>query len=134
MSVVALEVAQKEIQSFLAFQGVTDAQKLKWENSISKIVEAVQTGMVKIDTEKNIITQTLKFPFGKERQIKELTFQPQITVGDVQTHMIGAKDDDPYATAMAHICAATGQPKVIIQQLNNKDYKISDSIILFFML
>lgn len=134
MGVVSKEVATKEVNAWVEFQGIEESQKEDLKNTINKLVDAVCNGNITINLDTFVITQKLKFPIGSEVKIKELVYQPSITVGDVQKHLKGVDSADRYSNVYAHIAAATGEPKSVISLLNLKDYNLSDSIIVFFML
>ena len=133
-AVMLRSLAIAEVKSWLDFQGINEAKREVLSNSMNRIIDAVTIGLVVFKEDKSVV-QKLRFPFGAEQfTITELKFKPSIKVGDVQTQMLGTRDDDSFASAMAHISAATGEPKAVIQEMNNKDYKLSDAIIVFFML
>lgn len=132
--VVAREIAEKEVYAWLDMQGITEKQRELFVSSIERIIDAVQNGYVTINPETNSITQKLKFPFGKEIKITELTYKPQITVQDVMDAKRLLDPEDVMSTTFAHLSAATGELCVSLFKMNNKDFKLCDAIILFFML
>ncbi len=133
--VISNDIATKEVNDWVSFQGITDKQKenLSVKNSINRMIQAVEEGTLIIDGATKVITQKLKFPFGEEIKISELKFKPHLTVGNIINARAGL-DDDEASVPLGYISAATGEPVKVLLKMNSKDYKLSDTIILFFML
>lgn len=129
---IAKEIAQKDVSKWLDFQEISESNRTKHQASIDRIVEAVELGNVIINDD-NTITQKLKHPLG-EAKVSAINFAASLTVGEINTQMNKATEDNAMSVPISYICAATGELKGVIVKMNNKDYKVSDSIILFFML
>lgn len=133
MSEVSKEIAIREVNEWLDFKKVSQRKREKAKENIERIAEAIEDGILVLDTTTKEFIQTLKFPIGKEETITTLKFKPHLTVGEIQSRLVGVPADDGYGRAFAHIAAATEEDRNIIAKMNFEDYSIAGDLVIFFM-
>lgn len=131
---IGKNIAETEVNAWLDFQGITAAQKIVFAPTIVRLVEAVQDGTLTIDSATNSLTQKLKFPFGKEAKVIKLTYKPRLTVGEIDDAKSKISEESSLRNTFAHLMAATCEPIAVLTLMDNKDFKLCDAIILFFMM
>lgn len=134
--ILSKEIATKEINDWLDSLDITSEMRELQKVQIDRLVYGVSNGSLVINEDKSI-TQKLKFPFGNEVKVKELVYKNNLTVAEIEManeDEVGVpKSNTHYPVYYSYIKALTGQNKMLTRQMNNKDYKISESIALFFM-
>lgn len=135
MSKVNLEQAKKEVEKWLEFKKI-DADKIE-ENSenIASIAKAISSGHLYLDDDMSFV-QKLKFPFMDADggvSSDTLKYKPRLKMGDIQTRTQNLKSNDTFALITAYICALTEMNSGLIKNMDSEDYKISQSIVLFFL-
>jgi len=133
------QIAEGEVKSWLEFQHIPVRKQEFFSANVQNLIDAVEDGFVIINPDKSI-TQKLMFPFGEDLKVTELKFKSRLMVAEIKQ----AQEPEPgeeakensstFDVGFAYIKALTGQLKSITGRMNNKDYKISDNICLFFML
>lgn len=129
------EQAKQEIDKWLDFVGFdTDEIDESSEASIKKISQRICDGSLVIN-EDMTMTYQLAEPIGSDgKQIKELKINNRVTRRMVLPHLenVNAKNSD--MRILAYLAALTGLPsKMLLADINNKDQKILDSIVVFFV-
>lgn len=130
---VTKEVAVKEVESWLDYRRVKASQRETYKAQIGTLVEGVQFGDITIDAEKHTITQAMQFPEATKSLFTSLTYQPRISIGDLQKHTTNVKATDFEGKVVAYMAALTGQGMSGISKMDSEDYKIGQAIALFFM-
>lgn len=133
MSVISKEIATNEIDQWLTAIGTSEDQKEGLKNNVQILVNGVVSGALVIDSETNNVTQKLRVVFGKEEKISQLNFKPFLTVGEIETFKKSISQDNDNRNTSAAICASTGNPYSVIEQMNAKDFNLSAALVLFFI-
>lgn len=129
---ISEEIAAQEVQNWLAYKKCDAADQEEKADSIKALVQAVSSGRLVLNEDKSF-TQKLKFSIGKETVIDTLDYKPRIKQGTIHLHLNGVKANDVDGRVCAHISALTSKPKDIIRELDTEDYKIGQSIAIFFL-
>lgn len=130
---VTREVAQSTIDSWLDRKKVYEATREAYNENIEILIEAVTTGDLVLDHDKNILTHKLLFPEVFDGEITELTYRARLNDNTLKPHMQGVKSNDAEGRLAAYGSALTSQPKSVISKLDTADKKIVSSIVLFFL-
>ena len=129
---VSKDQAVKEVNSWLDNKRVGDKKREDYKDQIDIIVDGLSAGYLRIDSDFNII-HTLSFAVGDNGDIRELTYKPRISVGDIENRMKGVKNGDGDGRVKAYISALCGQSSNVLRLLDSCDYSIPQSIIVFFI-
>ena len=130
ISVISAEMATKEVTAWLDFKKVKESTRVNYKDTISALSDALKDGYLILNEDKSF-TQKLFFPIGNGGEVKELVFQPRVTVGALKLNTSGASTGD--ARIIGTIAALTGKPKNIIEAMDSEDYNTSGLIALFFL-
>lgn len=133
MSVVSKDIAEKEVNEWLTAIGTSEDQKEGLKNNVQILMNGVVNGALVIDSENQNVTQKLRVVFGKEEKISQLNFKPYLTVGEIETFKKSISQDNDNRNTSAAICASTGNPYSVIEQMNAKDFNLSAALVLFFI-
>jgi len=132
MSVIDIEQAKKEMESWLEYKKISPAKRETNAQSIEAIATAISDGTLRLDDNFNLI-QTLKFPIGDEMVLKELTYKPRINVGLVRKAMEKVKATEADNRIAVYISVLTSQTLGTIDKLDSEDQSIAQSIAIFFL-
>lgn len=131
--VVALEVAQKDIEKWLDFKKVSPSKREKLKENIDVLIEAVTMGDLVV-TEKLELEQTLKFPLvGESETVTKFTYKPRIDVAQVGEKIKGVSPKDLKGFSFAYTSALTGNPMALCKKMDTEDSSIADKIVEFFL-
>jgi len=133
MENVSLEIAQKDISSWLDSKRVSEKKRKDNERVVDTLVSAVMEGNLVWDEEQKLLKQRLQWPVGENEELKHIDFKQRITQGDISARLRNAKSDDAFAVMGVYISAITGQPIAILDKLDSSDYSIAQSVAVFFM-
>ena len=62
-----------------------------------------------------------------------LKFKPRLKMGEIQSKSQNLKAGDTFALITAYICALTKINSGIIKEMDSEDYKIAQSVVIFFL-
>jgi len=130
-----LEQAKKEVNKWLDFKKVDVEKRDENIESIEAIAKSISTGYLVLDKDHNLI-QELKFPMEDEDGnvvMSQLKFKPRLKMGEIQNKTQNLKAGDTFALITGYICALTNINSGLIKQLDSEDYKIAQSVVIFFL-
>lgn len=133
MSNVSLEIAQKDISSWLDSKRVSEKKRQDNERVVDTLVSAVMEGNLVWDEGQKLLKQKLQWPVGENEEIKHIEFKHRVTQGDISARLRNTKSDDAFAVMGVYISAITGQPVALLEKLDTSDYSIAQSVAVFFM-
>lgn len=133
------QLAEKEVNGWLDFQCIPKRQRDSMDATYQRLVDGVEDGRIIINPDFSVI-QKLKFPASDA--VTELKFKPRLQVAEIKQAQElepgeESKEDGKttgYDTGFAYVKALTGQHKAMTGRMADKDYKLTDAIVLFFML
>ncbi len=133
--VVSKDIAQGEIEKWLEYKKVSDIERQSNKENIDSIIDSISQGHIVLNEDYTLV-QTLKFPI-EDKEGKTafsiLEYKPRINVSLCHLHLQGVKSTDADGRLLAYVCALTSKPKELIKKLDTSDYKISQSIAIFFL-
>ena len=140
----AFVAAKEDFNDFLAARRTKKKTIEANEDVVKLLAEAiVEKDLVVTRDESGNVTglkQVLRFGIDKKNQdgektgsIDDLQYSVRLPTYLVQEHLKGVKQDDQVGRIVAHVAAATGQPKAIIRKIENTDYTIASLISVFFI-
>lgn len=132
MSKVALDVAEKEVESWMDKKKITQSMRDSLKDQVKILVESVCDGLLILDTETNEWKHILNFAIGEGESIKELTYLSRLNDRILEPALRGVKGDDGDKRLQAYISALTGKAKGIIANLDTVDKRVSTAIASFF--
>ena len=131
--VVTREIAESEVNAWLAFKKVPDAYVKGSAVFINGIIIAVQEGSIIIDQDTFEITHKLKWPIGKgDFAISELKYKPRLSVATIQSNIAGLGIQDFTGKTMGIGAALCGRPRTEIAGMDSEDYRVLSDIAAFF--
>lgn len=130
--VVAKEIAQEEVNSWLDAKKITPQKRETFEAYIEQLVNGICNGALSLNPETKVFTYTLSFPTEGDAPITKLDFKPRLKLSTVTAHLQGVKSTDGDGRLTAYVAALTGQPKGVINALDTEDYSACLSIAVFF--
>ncbi len=131
MNKVPIDQATIEVNEWLDYKKISDKRREDNKESIDSLVESICDGTLEFDGSAHTIKQNLKIPF--ESGLKELVYKSRITVKDINQHMKGVSVSDIDSRVVAYVAALTNTAKGIILNLDTEDYKVGQSIAIFFI-
>lgn len=133
MSAISLEVAEKDVNSWLSYKKLSDAKKEEKKDAIKKLIALIADGKITLDPETFVLKHELSFEVGDSVKIKNLEYKPRINVGELQNNLRGVDVmEDMTGYMVAYGAALTGQPKNIIKLLDTEDFTVVQTIAGFF--
>ena len=126
------EIAKLEIEKWLDFKKISNEKRIDKADQIEALEREICDGVLVMD-DNFVFKQTLKFPFGDEVKITELSYKPRISVGVVHAHLANVKAQDVDGRILAYVAALTAQPKKLIQGMDSEDYGTAQNIAVFFL-
>lgn len=130
---VTREIATKEVEGWLDFKRIKNAQREANKDTIDLMIDCVMEGDLEINATTNEIVHNLNFPVGEGDAIKKLTYRPRLNDSILEPFMKGVKPSDGFAISLAYIAALTNQTRGILGKLDTGDLRIARSIMVFFM-
>lgn len=131
---LSFQKANDEVKSWLDFKKVSDVKRLMMNDNIKRLIYAFADGRLVMDADTKVITQTLKFPIGKDASVKELKFRPRIPIIEAQTRLAEVKEEDGIGRVLAYVGAATGEMSSVVGLMDAEDYHLSADLVVFFMM
>lgn len=135
MNKIAKEVAIQEVNEWLDFKKIKDNKREESKQQIEELVTSIESGILVIDENKNII-QTLEFPITNnvnEITVSKISYKPRLNVRELNDKLKAVKGTDVDARIMAYATALTGEVGSIIGKLDTEDYRLTSSIVMFFL-
>lgn len=133
MSAISLEVAEKDVNSWLSYKKLSDAKKEEKKDAIKKLIALIADGKITLDPETFVLKHELSFEVGDSVKIKNLEYKPRINVGELQNNLRGVDVmEDMTGYMVSYGAALTGQPKGIIKLLDTEDFTVVQTIAGFF--
>lgn len=133
MAAVDFETASKEVTGWLDYKKVKASTRESYKAQIDMLIESVQDGTITIDPTTFAITHNLAVPVAGI-DLTTLEYKPRLTVGEKQRMSEKVKAVDIDGQIVATIAALTGKGmETHIKKLDTEDYKISQSIAVFFI-
>tara|TARA_R110002020_G_scaffold357999_1_gene570304 strand:- start:86 stop:493 length:408 start_codon:yes stop_codon:yes gene_type:complete len=135
MEKVNLDQAKKEVNNWLDFKKVDQEKRDENSENIDSLAKAISLGYLSMDKDFNFI-QELKFPMLDDDgsvSLGTLKFKPRLKMGEIQNKSQNLKTGDTFALITAYVCALTNVNSGIIKQMDSEDYKIAQSVVIFFL-
>ena len=136
MSKVERNVAEQEVEAWLDFKNVSPRKRKEHEEIIETLVNAVEDGVLSIDSESFEITQKLYIPVENnegEVTLDSLKYVARAKVFEIHNGLKGIKGSDPQSMILGYASAITKQPKPVLRNLDTSDFGIAQAISIFFM-
>lgn len=133
MSVISKDIAESEVKQWLTAIGTSEDQIQDLKTNVQILVDAVAAGSLVLDIENQTAIQKLRVVFGKEEKISQLNFKANLTIGEIESFKKSISHDVDNRNISAAICASSGNPYSVTQQMNAKDYNLSAALVLFFI-
>ncbi len=130
-NVISKEVAQNEVNRWLASKKIGDKKRLTYEKTIEELVSYVEDGTLSLD-EKCVWKHKLLFPIEAEKNTEELVYKNRLNVDEVTNGLKGA-DGSAQDMVKCYVVMLTGKVKGIINKLDTQDYSVCQSISVFFL-
>jgi hypothetical protein len=133
MEAITREIAEKEVNAWLAWKKVPQAYIDGSKLYINGMIIAVQEGSMIIDSETKEITHKLKWPIGSgEFAITELKYKPRLGVSVIQANIAGISMTDLTGRTLGIIAALCGKPRTEIAPMDSEDYRAASDVAAFF--
>ena len=133
---VTQEVATKEVNSWLDYKHISDADREDFKSHITGLIDSVKDGTLTINQETFEITQKIKFPFDIGANVlSELKFKARATTGEITAKIEGMKvaASNGDGRLKAILCVLTGQSWGAIGKMDTVDTKVSNNVVVFFL-
>ena len=132
MQAVSKEVAVDAVESWMDHKRVKNSKRESSQDAIETLTNGFEDGILVLDDESFEVTMELNFPIGMEGNVKHLVFKPRLQMKTIHKHLKGKKATEADARILAYVCALTGQPSTVIQEMDTEDYSICQSFATFF--
>lgn len=132
LKTVSLEVATKEVESWLDYKRMSESKRKDSESSIEQLINSVADGIVTIDPDTKFINHALVFPIGNKEEIKVLNYKPRLRMHEVNTRLRKLSAGDTDGRIMVYVSALTDNSTNIIGGLDTEDNRIAQNIAIFF--
>lgn len=135
MGKIAKEVAIQEFNDWMDYKKVKENKREEAKTQIDELVNAIMDGVLTIDENKNII-HTLEFPIQNqsgETTVSKITYKPRLNVRELNDKLKAVKGADGDGRILAYAKALTGENTGILGNLDTEDYRITSSIVMFFL-
>lgn len=130
---VSRDAAVNEINKWLDYKRIRDARRDENEDNIEVLVEAMMYGDLR--KEGNQLVQKLIEPLGAAgSEVEEITYDARVKqskIMNVQTRN-KVKANDHQALMVCYVAAITGESFGLIKTMVTEDWRIAQSIVLFF--
>lgn len=131
VNVMSLELAEKEVNSWLDFKKVPEIRRDALGNQIEYMVQSFMNGSYIMDPETKVISVKLTFPIGNNGKIVSLDIKPRVTLEDKYTYGTinsGVPMQDLYNA----LCAASEKTPSLIMKLDHEDFLKMIPPVVFF--
>lgn len=135
MITVTREIAEQEVSKWLDIKRVKSKKRDDMSDSIEALIDCFEDGTLRLNDEGELI-QSLIFPITNpdgEVTVKELTYAPRVKVRSINNAMKNVKTGDYRGMVCGYIVALTGKVKGIIDSLDEDDYRVGQTISMFFL-
>ncbi len=132
MGKVAVAIAEKDVNKWLDYKQIDDEEREENSDQIDNLIRYVSSGKL-ILGEDCVFIQKLNFPIKGEIVTSELKYMARSDVSTINSNLRGVKADNPDGRVVAYIAALTQNPKGLIEALDTSDYKVGQSIAVFFI-
>jgi hypothetical protein len=135
MEKVSLDQAKKEVKKWLDFKKVDQEKIDENEENVDALAKAISVGHLVMDKDFNLI-QEMKFAVNDSEGkpfLTQLKFKPRLKMGDIQNKTQSLKAGDTFALITAYISALTNTNSGLIKEMDSEDYKIAQSVVIFFL-
>jgi hypothetical protein len=131
---ISNEQAEIEITAWLDHKRIRAKARAKYAETIQKLVDAIEEGILVYNPETNELTQKLIFPIEDlVPSVKELIHKPRVNSWDYDNAMKGSDVNDQMARVKGYIKAATGINTNTLKRLDSTDFNVSADLIVFFL-
>jgi len=132
MKKITTELAEKEVFDWLSYKRV-DEEKIEDNKEVIKtLTNGISNGYLVLDENKNFVLN-LKFPVGKDENIKKLSFKPRLKMSEIHDVTRNIKTGDTSALLLAYVSALTSENSAILKELDTEDNRIAQAISMFFL-
>lgn len=130
---ISIETATKELNDWLDWQDITIEHRTgAFKGSVDKMAQAICAGNLIINPDKSL-KQTLKHVIGIDAKVTELNYKASLIVADL-VNAEDSKDESEIAGTKKYLRALTGEINGVIEKINDKDFRLCQAIVNFFML
>jgi len=135
MSKVSIEVATADLNRWLDKKKVSDAIREKQQVVIDELADAIACGLLTV-SENCELEYKLSEPVTDSDgniSVGSLKFKNRLRVDEVMSRLKGLDPKDVDGRMMAYVGALTGVATGLLKKMDTDDYKIPQSIAVFFM-
>jgi hypothetical protein len=130
---VSQEVARKELFDWFERLDIEVNEEDPGEaSSVRTLIKAISTGNLVVNDDLTLL-QKLKTPIGEGGAIREFKFKNRLSAGELQKASVGVKAGDMEGRFIGLIGVLSANTRAVVSNLDSRDYKIAQSIALFFM-
>lgn len=132
---VSEEVAFKEVTKWLDFKKVDEKKRGENKDNIESLAHSISMGYLTLDKDMNFI-QKLKFPIEADDKTvvaSEFKYKPRLRMAEIDKKTTNIKATDPFALIGAYISALTETNTGVVKQMETEDYRVAQSIAVFFL-
>lgn len=135
MTKIALEVAAKEVETWLDGKKVSARKREQSQDSIEELTHAIADGVLVLNQTTLEFTQTLNHPIGEkgEAPVPVLKYKPRVKMEVIRVQLANTKATDPIGMALGYLAAITGVSKGILKELDSEDWSVASAIQVFFI-
>lgn len=130
MTKVDKKVSEKDLNSWLDFKQVDESKRDK--ANVELLTDAISSGVLVVREDFHLV-QKLKFEIGDEIKIKELIYKPRLKMSDIKPYTRQVSASDTFGLLTAYVCALTGHPSKVIDELDTEDNRIAQAISTYFL-
>lgn len=135
MNKIAREVAVLDFNRWLDYKKVKENKRNESKAQADELISAIESGAIIIDDNCNIIHK-LEFPVLSDKGevvLSELKYKPRILVHQLNSKLKGVEASNADGRIVAYAAALTDQNTSLIGKLDTEDYRISSSIVMYFL-
>ena len=132
MEKVTREIAEREINEWLAYKKINDAKREAYKEHIETLIGAVMDGSIVVNEEKTFLHE-LKFALEGEIPVTRLEYKPRVKISTIHRNLQGVKSDDVDGRICGYIAALSSKPRKVIEAIDTEDYSISKAVAIFFL-
>jgi hypothetical protein len=126
------ETAKEEITKWLDYKKIRPAERESNDIFIERLISAVESEQLVLNDLMEL-EFTLAFPIeGEGTRFDKATFKPRMSALDRESAAKGVGTGDGYGRINAIAAQLCNQPKAMLKKLDTEDYKIVESIAVFF--
>ena len=135
MAKVSLDVAEKEVNSWLDQKKIGSAKRIAKKDNIETLINAISDGDLVLDPKTFQLTQILKFPLKADGEVglTQLTYKARLSTAQVGAALKSAKLNDAYGIVSSVIAVLTGEMIPSVNEFDTEDFGIAQAITSFFL-